>query len=522
MTDDPCEPERPEEHPEYAAGVRRAERDVQLHRGRVQRGHQLFGSELPGPEHPSAPPEAAGDGRAERNVSPERPADGLRHQTHLHPGRPRRAGSDSRERGGGRKKGAGGHRDKNSDRPGQAGLRHRQPGGERTGGGVVGGERQHGVCPLRRRGQGLRGERQRPFGAGKSEGWAALPPGGGPGEAMEQREHAGGLQRGVGQLVGGGAGLLPHFGQGRRRKFPGRGHRSPQRLGRRAGRAVEWAGRRPHRLRRQRGRLAGQGRPRRRVVLWPSDPHRRSGAVGESGRQRQTGVRLGGDGEAGAPGAGHGLSDRVRQPDMGLFQQGEHHLRLQAGRPHQLVLLPGHRRRQLCCDRGQRRGVHWRGHLHGICTFLQGEYSPQALWLQALGFPAEQSALPGRGKGRGPEPLRHQRDALLSLARRRDGVGWKHPHQGVRKTEHGPALQRAAGAGRSAGRAVLPASRAGQRRSPDRPAAGLRHRAGLVAGGGRLLLRDDRQRRTALPLGWQGGLGGGCGAGGELAAGRRP
>ena len=48
------------------------------------------------------------------------------------------------------------------------------------------------------------------------------------------------------------------------------------------------------------------------------------------------------------------------------------------------------------------------------------------------------------------------------------------------------------------------------------------HRAGLVAGGGRLLLRDDRQRRTALPLGWQGGLGGGCGAGRELAAGRRP
>ena len=49
-------------------------------------GHQLFGPELPGPEHPSAPSEAAGDGRAERDVSPERPADGLRHQTHLHSG----------------------------------------------------------------------------------------------------------------------------------------------------------------------------------------------------------------------------------------------------------------------------------------------------------------------------------------------------------------------------------------------------------------------------------------------------
>ena len=58
--DDTFEPERPEKHPEHAAGVRRAERDVQLHRGRVQRGHQLFGPEFPGPEHPSAPAEAAG------------------------------------------------------------------------------------------------------------------------------------------------------------------------------------------------------------------------------------------------------------------------------------------------------------------------------------------------------------------------------------------------------------------------------------------------------------------------------
>ena len=96
------------------------------------------------------------------------------------------------------------------------------------------------------------------------------------------------------------------------------------------------------------------------------------------------------------------------------------------------------------------------------------------------------------------------------------------PTQGLDGPRPGPAAEREVSSGRCAGRAVLPASRAGQRRSPDRPAAGLRHRAGLVAGGGRLLLRDDRQRRTALPLGRQGGLGGGCGAGGELAAGRRP
>ena len=144
--------------------------------------------------------------------------------------------------------------------------------------------------------------------------------------------------------IGGGAGLLPHLGKGGGDRLCGRGHRDPHRLCSGTGRAVERAGRRPHRLRRRHRCSARQGRPGRRVVLWPSDPHRRSGAVGESGRQRQPGVRLGRGGGAGTPGAGHGLSDRVRQPDMGLFQQGERHLRLQAGRPVQLVLLPEHRR----------------------------------------------------------------------------------------------------------------------------------------------------------------------------------
>ena len=111
----------------------------------------------------------------------------------------------------------------------------------------------------------------------------------------------------------------------------GRGHCDPHRLCSRTGRAVERAGRRPHRLRRWRRCSARQGRPGRRVVLWPSDPHRRSGKMGESGRQRQPGVRLGRGGGAGTPGAGHGLPDRVRQPGVGMLQQGERHLRLQAG-----------------------------------------------------------------------------------------------------------------------------------------------------------------------------------------------
>ena len=89
------------------------------------------------------------------------------------------------------------------------------------------------------------------------------------------------------------------------------------------------------------------------------------------------------------------------------------------------------------------------------------------------GFPAQQPALPGRGKGRGPEPLRHQRDALLSLARRRDGLGRQHPHKSFDSPRPGPAAEREVGAGRRAGRAVLSAPRAGQRRSPGRAAAGL-------------------------------------------------
>ena len=284
---------------------------------------------------------------------------------------------------------------------------------------------------------------------------------------------------------------------------------------------MERAGRRPHRLRRRHRCSARQSRPGRRVVLWPSDPHRRSGKVGESGRQCQPGVRLGRGGGAGTPGAGHGLPDRVRQPGVGMLQQGERHLRLQAGRPHQLVLLPGHCRRQLCRDRGQRRGVYRRGYLYGIRAFLQGKHPSQALRLQALGFPAQQPALPGCGKGRCPEPLRHQRDTLLSLARRRDGLGRQHPHQSLDGPRPGPAAEREVGAGRRAGRAILSAPRAGQRRSPGRAAAGLRHRTGTLAGGRCLLLRDGRKRRAALSLGRKGHLGRRCRPGGELAAGGR-
>ena len=48
------------------------------------------------------------------------------------------------------------------DLPGQAGFRHCQPEGERSGRGVVGQKHQRRVCTLRRGRQGLRGEWLRP------------------------------------------------------------------------------------------------------------------------------------------------------------------------------------------------------------------------------------------------------------------------------------------------------------------------------------------------------------------------
>ena len=108
------------------------------------------------------------------------------------------------------------------------------------------------------------------------------------------------------------------------------------------------------------------------------------------------------------------------------------------------------------------------------------------------------------------QPLRAERDTLLSLAGRCNGLGWEHPHQGVRKTEHGPALQRAGGGGRCAGWPLLPLSGAGRRpgrRRARRAAPRLRHRAGTLAGGRRLLLRHGQHRRAALPLGWARHLG---------------
>ena len=252
--------------------------------------------------------------------------------------------------------------------------------------------------------------------------------------------------------------------QGHRGRFCSLGYRDAERHQGRRWRVLEGAEGGPHRLRPRRGLGAGPGRTRRRLLLRHPDQERRRHPLEEHRRQGQ---RLGGQPRpvpAGAAGARPRLPDRVRQPAVGLLQGGKCHLRLQAGRPDQLVLLPGHRGGQLRRDRGQRRGFYRRVHLSGLCALFQGELHPQAVRLQALGLSAQCHPLPGRGAERQPQPLRAERDAVLPLAGRRDGVGRQRAQQGIRKTEHRPAVQCAGSSGRCAGWTVLPVSCAGQRR----------------------------------------------------------
>lgn len=104
------------------------------------------------------------------------------------------------------------------------------------------------------------------------------------------------------------------------------------------------------------------------------------------------------------------------------------------------------------------------------------------------------------------KPVRAERDTVLSLARRGDGLGRQPAQQGVRRAGH-----READGGRvvrcwKPGRAVLPvpAPAGGQRRA----AAGVRHGAGPVARRERRGLRDGQHRPAAVPVGWPGPVGG--------------
>ena len=101
------------------------------------------------------------------------------------------------------------------------------------------------------------------------------------------------------------------------------------------------------------------------------------------------------------------------------------------------------------------------GHLHGVCAVLQGKYPAQIVRLAAVGFPAQLPAVPGCGPERGEEPLRPERDPLLSLAGRGHGMGWEHPRQGLGGAGCGAAVQRESCRGRRTGRPVLPAHRPG-------------------------------------------------------------
>ena len=214
-------------------------------------------------------------------------------------------------------------------------------------------------------------------------------------------------------------------------------------------------------------------RPGGRLFLRHTGAGDRCGPVDQPGRQPDPQHRGGTDCAAGTPGAGPGLRDRMRQPGVGLQQPGKCDLRLQAGRPHQLVFLSGHCGGQLCGDGGQRRSLYRRGHLHGLCVVLQGEHPAQAVRHKALGFSAHLPALPGRGQECGPQPVRAERDAVLSLAGWGHGVGRQHPHQGVGGVGRQPAGQRAERCGRCAGRPVLSAHLPHGRDPGADPAAGV-------------------------------------------------
>ena len=187
---------------------------------------------------------------------------------------------------------------------------------------------------------------------------------------MAVRQHTGDVQQKLRQLGSHPAGILPHHGGRAGQAVPAVGHRDRTGRSRRSGGAEPGAERRSDRVRRGRGLAAGALHPAGRVFLRHTGAERRRCAVAEHGRQAAPQCESCTDGIHGAPGAGTGFCDRVRQPGVGLQQQGECHLRLQAGRPHQLVQLPGHRRRQLRRHRGQRRRLYRGGFLHGLCAVL--------------------------------------------------------------------------------------------------------------------------------------------------------
>ena len=233
-----------------------------------------------------------------------------------------------------------------------------------------GGRQKRDLCPLRCRRQDLSGGSLWPGRASRTRRRTAVFKGGGCRPPVAVRQHAGDVQQKLRQLGGYPAGILPHHGGRAGQAVPAVGHRDRAGRSRRGSGAkpgVEW---RSDRVRRGRGLAAGALHPAGRVFLRYTGAERRRRPVAEHGRQAapQRGSRT--DGIHGAPGAGTGFCDRVRQPGVGLQQQGECYLRLQAGRPHQLVQLPGHRRRQLRRHRGQRRRLYRGGFLHGLCAVL--------------------------------------------------------------------------------------------------------------------------------------------------------
>ena len=367
--------------------------------------------------------------------------------------------------------------------------------------------------PLRHRGRDLRPGQHRRDRAGEPGGRAAVFEGRGGG-TLRLRQRSGKMERQGGQVGADPAEHGAHHLPGAGGAGEGGGHPDPDRD---AAGGMQRSGSRPER--RFCGAGAGRGQhrgkpdpgPGQQPVLRKMDHYGRRHHLAQPGRESDREHRGERTGAGGTAGAGPGLCDRERQPGVGLQPEGEQHLCLRPGRPHQLVQLPGHCVGQLRGERGQRRGLYRCGQLHGLPAVLQGKLHPQAVRIQAQRLPALQRAVPGRGAERGPQPVRDRGDTVLPFAGRGDGLGREpaqqgEPFSGYRRPDGGGM-----DGGGKPGYAVLPVPAA--ERQQHGAAFGVRHREGPVAHRKRGGVRDGSHRAAALSMGRQCPVGGGSGAG---------
>ena len=189
---------------------------------------------------------------------------------------------------------------------------------------------------------------------------------------MGQHQHTGRVQRILRQLDGSAAGILPHHSGGRAEAICPVGHRDRVRA-------------------RRHSRLACGQELDGDLVVYDVLENGLRVRVSTGGRSCFYGTLVQGADSAqwtsldGKETRSFAVSTPVRMerrvPDLDYVTECDNRVwgcsskenviyACKLGRPHQLVLLPGHRSGQLCSDGGQRRGVYRSGHLHGLCAVL--------------------------------------------------------------------------------------------------------------------------------------------------------